>query len=253
MPSSFVTAAGLDDNNTFTGTNTFTGAVTFTGVTVDEGSQAIAPAVSASGTPTAPLTVTAAADTAITASTESPSVYLNLAASRQWATGALTSQRALKIAAPTYRFVGASTITNAATVYIDAAPSAGTNATITNAYALWVDAGITRLDGGVVLGSTLTLGGSVTCGSNDLLGVGIAEAQVVRGAATDLALRPHTGGGSVIVHKADGTTKAIESNATGLGFYGVAPVARQVLATGGGATPDQIITALQALGLLRQS
>ena len=150
MPSSFVTAAGLDDNNTFTGTNTFTGAVVFTGSTSDEGSQAIAPAVSASGTPTAPLTVTAAADTAITASTESPSVYLNLAASRQWATGALTSQRALKIAAPTYRFVGASTITNAATVYIDAAPSAGTNATITNNYALWVDAGRVRFDGPVV-------------------------------------------------------------------------------------------------------
>ena len=151
MPASFVTAAGLADDNTFTGTNVFSGTVTFTGTTVDEGASAIAPAVSASGAPSVPLTVTAAADTAMTASTEAPSVYLNLSASRQFATGALTTQRALRIAAPTYRFVGASTLTNAATVYIDAAPTAGTNATITNAYALWVDAGMTRLDGGLAL------------------------------------------------------------------------------------------------------
>jgi hypothetical protein len=38
-----------------------------------------------------------------------------------------------------------------------------------------------------------------------------------------------------------------------IGFYGVAPVARQLLATGGGATVDQVITALQNLGLLKQA
>lgn len=38
-----------------------------------------------------------------------------------------------------------------------------------------------------------------------------------------------------------------------LGFYGVTAVARQLLATGAGATVDQVITALQNLGLLRQS
>ena len=234
MPSSFVTAAGLDDNNTFTAAQTLAPTAITSGVRV-------------------PLTLTGAADTGITASTEQADAFFNGARTLTFATGAITAQRSFKFAAPTLAFAGASTVTTAATVYIDAAPSAGTNATITNAYALWVDAGITRLGGGVVLGSTLTLGGSVVCGSNDFTGIGIAEAQVVRGAATDLALRPHTGGGSVIVHKADGTTKAIESNATGLGFYGVAPVARQVLATGGGATADNIITALQALGLLAQS
>jgi hypothetical protein len=211
------------------------------------------PAVAAATTPPAALTVTAAADTANIASVESASVTFNLSAARQWATGAITNQRAFKLTAPTYAFVGASTITNAATFYIDAAPTAGTNATFTNAYALWVDAGITRLDGELILGSYLTLGGPVTCGSNDLLGVGIANAQVVRGAVTNLSLRPAIAGGTVEITKADGTTKAIESNATGIGFYGVAPVARQVLATGGGATVDQVITALQALGLLAQA
>lgn len=38
-----------------------------------------------------------------------------------------------------------------------------------------------------------------------------------------------------------------------LGFYGVTPVARQVLATGAGASVDDVITALQNLGLVKQS
>jgi len=47
-------------------------------------------------------------------------------------------------------------------------------------------------------------------------------------------------------YRADGSGASI-------GFYGVAPVARQLLATGVGATADDIITALQNLGLVRQS
>ena len=49
--------------------------------------------------------------------------------------------------APTYAFTGASTMTTAATLAIEAAPIAGTNATITNAYSLWVQAGAVRFDG----------------------------------------------------------------------------------------------------------
>ncbi len=45
---------------------------------------------------------------------------------------------------------------------------------------------------------------------------------------------------------------ADSSNAL-LGFYGVTPVARALLATGASATVDDVITALQNLGLLRQS
>ncbi len=45
----------------------------------------------------------------------------------------------------------------------------------------------------------------------------------------------------------------INHDGTNVGFYGVAPVARQLLATGAGATVDQVITALQTLGLLRQT
>lgn len=102
------------------------------------------------------LTVTGAADTGVTASTEQSDGYFNGARTVTWATGALTNQRVWRFAAPTLAFAGASTVTNAATLYIDRAPQAGTNATITNAYALWVDAGTTRLDGTVLLNGAIT-------------------------------------------------------------------------------------------------
>ncbi len=45
----------------------------------------------------------------------------------------------------------------------------------------------------------------------------------------------------------------VRSNSAAIGFHGVTPVARQVLATGAGHTVDDVITALQALGLVKQS
>jgi hypothetical protein len=44
------------------------------------------------------------------------------------------------------------TMTNAATLYIQDAPGVGSNVAFTNPYALLVDAGLTRLDGGVTFG-----------------------------------------------------------------------------------------------------
>lgn len=100
----------------------------------------------------------ASASTGQTASTEIRFAFLDLSAITTWATGALTNERAVYIAAPTLAFAGASTVTNAATVYIDRAPQAGTNATITNAYALWVDAGDVRFDGAII-GGSITISG----------------------------------------------------------------------------------------------
>jgi hypothetical protein len=42
-------------------------------------------------------------------------------------------------------------------------------------------------------------------------------------------------------------------SAPAIGFYGVAPIERALLATGAGATVDNVITALQNLGLVKQS
>lgn len=101
------------------------------------------------------LAVVGVADTAMTSGVEQSEVFFNLAQTRQYATGALTNHRVFKLHAPTLGFVGASTITNAATFYIDNAPTAGTNATITNAYALWVDAGTARFDGALTVGDRM--------------------------------------------------------------------------------------------------
>jgi hypothetical protein len=87
------------------------------------------------------IDVTGAAHTALTASTEYNDAYLNLARTVQFSTGAITTQRAVRIAAPTYSFVAASTITEAVTVQIDGAPVAGTNATFSRRITLRVLAG----------------------------------------------------------------------------------------------------------------
>lgn len=133
MPSSFVTAAGLDDNNTFTAAQTLAPTAITSVVRV-------------------PLTLTGAADTGITASTEQADAFFNGARTLTFATGAITAQRSFKFAAPTLAFAGASTVTTAATVYIDRAPQAGTNATLTNSYALLVGAGTVRLNGSLTIG-----------------------------------------------------------------------------------------------------
>ncbi len=61
----------------------------------------------------------------------------------------IASQRTWQFLAPTINGVAGGsteTVTTATTVYIDAAPS-GSNITITNPYALWIDSGTSRFDG----------------------------------------------------------------------------------------------------------
>ena len=127
--------------------------------------------VATSGSPVA-FTLVEGAHTTLAASTEAPTMLIDASATKEWATGAITSQREFKFLAPTYGFVGASTITNAATVYISGAPASGTNATLTNTYALWIDNGAVQFDRDLTVGTTLsvasssTLTGVVTCGDD---------------------------------------------------------------------------------------
>ena len=76
------------------------------------------------------------ADLAMTASTEVVGASFGGTATytREWATGALTLQRELTIQAPTYAFVGASTLTDAVTLNVTGAPIAGANATLTRTW-----------------------------------------------------------------------------------------------------------------------
>lgn len=104
------------------------------------------------GTQISALTVTGAAHTALTASTENIGVNLNMSATKQFATGALTTQREVVIQGPTYSAVLSSTITTAATLDITGAPIPGTNVTITNPIALRVSSGQAAATGLEVLG-----------------------------------------------------------------------------------------------------
>ncbi len=80
------------------------------------------------------------------------------------------------------------TTSNAATVYIADAPTAGTNQTITNAYALWIDNGASRFDGKMVINTsagTGTLTGS---------GVSIDNASLTTGTGLNVQANSFTGG-----------------------------------------------------------
>lgn len=89
-----------------------------------------------------------------TLSTEIPSIKFSIG-NRQWATGAITTQREFYITGATYSFVGASTITNAYGFFATA-PAAGANATITNNYAAGFSGNV-GLTGVLNVGSITTL------------------------------------------------------------------------------------------------
>ncbi|MBI4600109.1 hypothetical protein HY732_04275 [Candidatus Uhrbacteria bacterium] len=84
------------------------------------------------------ITFSGAAHTGLTASTEATDINFNLNRTVTFATGALATQRAMRIQAPTYDFAGASTLTNASTISIDDLPKAGSSATITNRFGLLI-------------------------------------------------------------------------------------------------------------------
>ena len=76
----------------------------------------------------------------------------------------ITNMRHIMVVPPVINGVagGATeTITNAATLYVSAAPS-GSDITITNPYAIWVDDGAVRFDGTVTLASSVTNQGDIT-------------------------------------------------------------------------------------------
>lgn len=137
-------------------------AVAFNGATT------ITQGTNTSGSPSI-FNLTGAAHTTLTASTEASDLNFSLARTVQFATGALATQRAIKITAPTYGFVAASTITTAATMAISGPPAAGTNATITNAYPLWIQSGDSRFDGSAIIHGATAIPAGGTQGKGILI------------------------------------------------------------------------------------
>lgn len=93
--------------------------------------------------------------------TYTDSATANLGTSASWAYATIN--------APTLASTNSVTTTDAATFYIQAAPTTGSNQTITRKWSLWADSGDVRIDGGLVVGATMLasdrnfhLGGAIT-------------------------------------------------------------------------------------------
>jgi hypothetical protein len=114
-------------------------------------------AAASSGSPTV-FTVTAPAHTGLS-NAEATDINFNLArtVTLTGGGGAIAAWRAFRIQGPTIAAGSAQTITAAATVAISDAPAQGSNVTLTNSYALWVQAGASLLGGKLFTTASATL------------------------------------------------------------------------------------------------
>ncbi len=121
------------------------------------GNFSLTPIAQSSGNNTG-FTFTAPSLTAQTASAETKDVYFNLSHTLQHAAGGYATQRAFLIDPPTYSFAtSSSTVTDAATFAVSGAPVQGTNAVLTNKWAIWTQAGANSFERDAV-GTTITPG-----------------------------------------------------------------------------------------------
>ena len=113
------------------------------------GASTFTPDVTTSGA-LAVFTITDASHTGITATTEKIAVDFDLDSTKTWAAGLVATQREFLVRAPTY---ATATFTTAATFAVSGAPIG----TITNAYSIWAQAGVSAFVGGIVGGTQTAL------------------------------------------------------------------------------------------------
>ena len=141
--------AHLSGTQTFSGAKTFSSVISAIGLVVD-GDKNITPGLTSGN-----LHVDAATYTDATTSSSGTTASF---ATISFEGGTLAASNA------------SVTTTDAATLYVRNAPSAGTNQTITNAYALFVDAGDVKIDDNLIVGGDITsVGDDVSVGDNILL------------------------------------------------------------------------------------
>lgn len=173
-----------------------------------------------SGTPSS-LSIVSGSHINLTASSEITDINFNNNRAVQRATGAVTTDRIVRLQPRTNSFVGASTITTAINVNVGGAPVAGTNASQTTAIALNVDSN------NVGSGTTTAYGmySNAPSGATNNYALGTNGASILTGAAN----------ATTLVVQEDGGTKYIEALESGgvkqLGFFGVTPVAQQSVNT----------------------
>ena len=148
-PSGYITSSALSPY-ALIANPTFTTAITTPIINGVSGVLAFNNVAQTSGA-TVPFTFTKPNSTNQTASTPISGFVMN-GGTRQWATGAITTQNENVWGATTYSFVGASTITNAYGNVFNA-PIAGTNCTITNNFAAQFN-GKVYVNGNVGVGTT---------------------------------------------------------------------------------------------------
>lgn len=145
----------------------------------------------------------------LSAGAESTGILLNLSNTQTHATGTISLQRDMRVRPSTHGFSVASTITDAYGLYIDGAPIAGTNATITNSYTLGlggnaVGSGVTNSYGLVVDPNT----GATTNWAARFNG----DVQVASGAIKSTRIDPRT------VSLTDAATVTPNSDTTDIGI-----------------------------------
>lgn len=112
-------------------------------------------AANTGGSPTVVL-MQGGSHTGLTAATNSPDLWLNFSRTVQYSTGGLSLYTSTLLNAPTIGFVGASTLINAAALYINNPVIAGTNAAITNSHGIYI-ASLNSIGAGVTNGYGLTV------------------------------------------------------------------------------------------------
>lgn len=213
-------AALLAADNVFTGHNSFN------------------PTASTSGVPDPAVTITSNTDTAITATQESPTVLIDLAAARAWAAGVVPVQRSVYVTAPVFN--GPGTIDDAFTVAIEGPPS-GTAAT-GNVFAFGVLSGISSFDE-VTIDATLTLNNGL------VIDASIANPTITNPRTNEGMRFVANGTGTIALNVGAGGSVQIGGLGVGakVGFYGHATIAQQ---TGIAVDIAAVHGALVALGLI---
>ena len=125
---------------------------------------------------------------AVTKGAEWQDVALGRGSNALTLSASITNQRSVWVRGNTLAGSVAVTVTNAASLYILDAATVGANMTITNNYALWVDAGTSRFDGAVRLQTQLL-------GDTGNIGISVVSTAFITGSLGTLIIPVRTGAG----------------------------------------------------------
>lgn len=196
------------------------------------------------------MTVTPGTLTSMTASTELPD-FVNTAATHTWAAGALALQRYNQWLAPTMAFASSSTATEVFNGWFDA-PVAGTNATITNAYAA-------GFGGNIALGNAALTGSNrsiVATGSTSNVDMSFVNKGVANfnfnTTSGNAQLTPAGSATSFVINGVGSSPSAVMTNDLQLGKHLVAATTSPSIAagTGAGTSPTISISGTDVSGFI---